>query len=104
MIWMGGACVYKWTVPPGKMQVGCLQPLLINQTWDLLLHVLLLSLLSVCPSSQFLGAQSGPVSGGLGKDLGAGLEQASSYCGIHPCPGVMREGCQQHRKSFPSFW
>lgn len=51
MIWMGGVCVYKWTVPPGKMQIGCLQPPLINQTWDLLLHVLLPSLLSVCPSS-----------------------------------------------------
>lgn len=36
---------------PGKMQIRCLQPLLINQTWALLFHILLLSLLGVCPSS-----------------------------------------------------
>lgn len=42
--------------------------------------------------------------GARAQDLGAGLEQASSCYGTHPCSGVACKGCQQHRRSFPSFW
>lgn len=78
MIGMGGD-IEQTDGAPGKRQIRCLQPPLMNQTWALLLHVLLLSLLGI----RILGAQSGPLARGSATRPGGWLG-ASTLLLRHP--------------------